>query len=396
MPALVSGREGCVWAAGFLTVALIIVATGFTSVDPDSALYAGMAERLSQEPVARWVAPEWWDFWPDAHMTGLFREHPSGVFWAPALLARLGVPAEQGAYVIGSLAGLLSLLLIGVVVNRVATRDDARAVVILLQLMPVAFIFRIRANHEYPMLLCLLVVILGLDGLKRTPAAWWLVAAGITMGLLVKGVFVSLVLLGASLWIAADPRRDGTSARRQWAGLAAAVAFAAVIAAIYDLVYLRATGQTFWLAYWERQLGPITIATPWQDAQAALARLSFYVSRLLWHPAPWSLVLVWVGVTRFSGVSGLPRHERRALGVALAFVVFALVILSLPSRFAERYAFSPTFVVATLGAIAARRAWPVLGDSLARLDRLVPALPAVLWTVLAIGRLTIGPYLPRI
>ena len=37
----------------------------------------------------RWLAPEWWGFWPDAQMTGLFREHPAGVFLLPAALGPL-------------------------------------------------------------------------------------------------------------------------------------------------------------------------------------------------------------------------------------------------------------------------------------------------------------------
>ncbi len=396
MPGLVSAREGLIWTVGFLLVAAIIVGTGFSSADPDSSLYAGIAERLSQEPLARWVAPEWWGFWPEAHMTGLFREHPAGVFWAPAALARLaGVPAVQGAYVVGALAGLLSLLLLGVLVDRVASRPDARAVLVLLQVMPVAFIFRIRANHEYPMLLCLLLVIVGLDGLRRSAWQWWLVAAGITGGLLIKGVFVSLILFGAALWLVADPLRTGHGIRRQWIGLAGAVGAAALVAAGYDLLHVRATGEPFWSAYWARQLGPITIMSPWQDAAAVVSRLGFYLTRLLWHPAPWSLALVWLGVRRFGAWRDLPLRQRRGLAVSLAFVLLAIIVLILPSRYAERYAFSATFVVGTLGAIAARRAWPSLGEGISRLDRFVPALPAVVWTVLAVARLALGPYLPR-
>ena len=92
----------------------------------------------------------------------------------------------------------------------------------------------------------------------------------------------------------------------------------------------------------------------------------------------------------------LPALERRALGAALAFVVIATLILCLPSRFAERYAFSPTFVIGTLGALAARRTWRPIADGLSALDRAVPALPALIWIALAVGRLTIGGYLPRI
>ena len=88
-------------------------------------------------------------------------------------------------------------------------------------------------------------------------------------------------------------------------------------------------------------------------------------------------------------------HERRALTAAVAFVVLAVALLSLPGRYAERYAVSATFVVSAVGAVAAQRTSPSLArDRRSRPDG--PALPAVIWTVLAIGRLLLGPYLPRI
>ena len=83
---LISTRESVAWAVCLIILAAVLVGTGFTSTDPDSALYAGLAERLAQEPLSRWFAPEWWGFWPEAQMTGLFREHPAGVLLLPAAL----------------------------------------------------------------------------------------------------------------------------------------------------------------------------------------------------------------------------------------------------------------------------------------------------------------------
>ena len=84
------------WTAAFVLVAALIVATHFSSTDPDSQLYASISGRLSEEPVSHWIAPEWWDFWPETHMTGLFREHPAGVFLVPVALSRLGIPGRAG------------------------------------------------------------------------------------------------------------------------------------------------------------------------------------------------------------------------------------------------------------------------------------------------------------
>ena len=90
--------ELVVWAALFVVVAALLVLTGFASDDPDSALYANLSARLAGEPPSRWIAPEWWGYWDS---TGLFREHPAGVFFLPTALSRLGIPPVQAAYIVG-------------------------------------------------------------------------------------------------------------------------------------------------------------------------------------------------------------------------------------------------------------------------------------------------------
>jgi len=44
---------------------------------------------------------------------------------------------------------------------------------------------------------------------------------------------------------------------------------------------------------------------------------------------------------------------------------------------------------------AACYAWPAVPAFVARLDRRIPALPALLWLVLIVARLGLGPLLPR-
>jgi hypothetical protein len=230
--ALVPRRDAVVWAASFLLVAALLVAVQFTSSDGDSDLYAGLSGRLSLEPVSRWVAPEWWGFWPEAEMTGLFREHPAGALIIPAALVRLGVPGAQAAYVVGIGAGLAALLMIGWLLARVVERDDARAALVLLQLMPVAFLFRIRANHEYLMLVGLLVVLVGLEWVRESRWAFALVAIGMAGALLVKGVFVVLTMTGAVLWVLFDPAGNGRSRVRPMVAVLAGVAFTAMVAIV--------------------------------------------------------------------------------------------------------------------------------------------------------------------
>ena len=125
----------------------------------------------------------------------------------------------QAAYIVGIAAGLACLLLAAHLVTGVTSREDGRLALVLLQLMPVAFIFRIRANHEYPMLLCLLLMLIGLDGVRRSWRHVWIAPVALTAALLVKGVFVVIPLLAAGLWILAQSAarsadRSGGRSRR--------------------------------------------------------------------------------------------------------------------------------------------------------------------------------------
>jgi 4-amino-4-deoxy-L-arabinose transferase-like glycosyltransferase len=395
---MLTRRELLTWAALFLIVSALLVVTRFASDDPDSALYANISAKLADLPASRWIAPEWWGFWDSQ---GLFREHPAGVFLLPTALSRLGIPPVQAAYIVGIGAGLGSLLLIGWIVSRIGTPAEGRAMLVLLPLMPVAFLFRIRANHEYPMLFCLLLVLVGLDGVRRS--SWWwsvLVAIAFTAALLVKGVFIALIFLAAGLWILINPTCAPGSILRPIVACLFACAVMAGVGVAYDRAYLNLTGQHFWGPYWERQLGPLTIATPIEGATTLVEHVVFYVSRLLWHAAPWSFAafaIAWkcrksLGKMWHTGAD----RPKRGLVFAVAFVTLAVALLSPSSRFAERYGFYATYALGTLGALAAWRAWPAVSRVVTSLDQRLPSFPALLWFALIVGRLVIGPFLPRI
>jgi 4-amino-4-deoxy-L-arabinose transferase-like glycosyltransferase len=392
-PTLLTRRERLAWIAGFLLIAGLLVITRFTSVDADSVRYATISSVLSTLPVERWVAPEWWGLSPDNPLTGYFLEHPAGLFLIPAALGKLGVPRDQAPYIFGVAAGLAALVLSAQLVARLTSVAAGRAALVLLQIMPVAFVFRVRDNHEYPMLVCLLLTLIGLDRVARSwrGAAW--VTIGLTAALLIKGVFVVLVLMGAGLWILINPTRG--SRTRQISACAAGLVVMAAVGFAYDVWYAHVTGGPFWRAYWERQLAPMDVESPFGEAWAFARHLGFYAVRLLFHPAPWSVALLWVAWRRTRLADQSP-EARRGLFFVLAFTACSVLLLSLASRFAERYAFSASYLIGAAGAAVAYVAWPAVTRALARLDARVPALPAVVWVVLAALRLVVGPWLPRL
>jgi 4-amino-4-deoxy-L-arabinose transferase-like glycosyltransferase len=397
MTGLLSRREITIWAALFLVISAWLVAIGFASDDPDSALYAELSARLAQGSPSRWIAPEWWGQWDTE---GLFREHPAGVFVVPTVLGAIGVPGVQAAYIVGILAGLASVVVIAHLVSGITTRTDARAVLVCLQLMPLASIFRIRANHEYPMLVCLLVAIVGADAVRRSWRWVWVTPVALTAALLVKGVFVLVPIIAVSLWIVLNPRQEQGSPWRPITTFAVAGVLMALTAQIYDAAYIRLTGEAFWGPYWARQLAPLTIATPVDGGSTLAHHIAFYAVRLLWHPAPWSLALLAAAWAHRRSLASdwqrLPARSARGLAFAIGCAAAIVLLLSPASRFAERYIFSANYLVAAAGIVVALHHWPRLRRVLSDLDGRVPALAAWTWFVLMALRVVVGPFLPRV
>jgi hypothetical protein len=155
----------------------------------------------------------------------------------------------------------------------------------------------------------------------------------------------------------------------------------------------------FWAGYWRRQLGPVADAAPGAGALPLVYHAFFYLAHLAWLSAPWGAGLLAAavgGVRRWREAwRAQPAALRGATLFALAFAGAAIVMLSPSGRFAERYLFSPIFVSAAIGLAVACRTWPAIPVTVAQIERRVPYLPIALWLLLIVGRLGLGPLLPR-
>ena len=369
--------ETLAWALVLVVAALALGRLGYEARDPDSRLYAEIAARMAAQPVSTWIAPTCPPGW---YLTGLFREHPVGIHVLPALLIRLGYPAGQAAFLANALYQVLSLVLLQRLAATLAPGLEARALGWMVQLLPIAFTFRIRANHEQAVLLCLLLALLGVDRARRHRALGLAAVAGLVGLLLVKGVLVVMGLGACALWVLLVRPDDDPRASRApavWTLLAAVLAVAAT-AWVYEQMYERATGQEFWSIYLARQLGAAAVDQSAAGFAHKAANLFWYLARVVWFPFPWSLTLaaaVWKSRGRTAGAPG----SRSALVFVLWLTVFYLAAFSLSDRRADRYIFPVYYAVGAAGAVAALRGWSRLHDLAFRLDRVF--VPAAVWIV---------------
>jgi hypothetical protein len=367
-------------AVGWAALALL----GSRSRDPDSRLYAEIAARMSTAPAAGWIAPE---FPPGWFMSGRFREHPVGLFVPAALLAKAGYPAADAAYALNALYQVLTLVLLQCLAAVLVDGLEARALGWLLQLLPIAFTYRVRANQEQAVLLCLVAALLGTAWSRRSPRWAALTTAALVGLLLVKGLLAVFGPALCALFILAarrDTVQPAQPERAAWAGLVVAVAAMAGAALLYELLYRLATGEPFWTIYISRQLGPAAVARDGSLALGKAYNFVWYLGRVAWFAFPWSLTLLaseWYWRRprgRESTDAGPGAGPARAGATFVAGMVLLYVgLFSLSDRLADRYIFPAYYAVGCAGAVAAVRMFPRFRRFVERLDR--PWVPAAVW-----------------
>jgi 4-amino-4-deoxy-L-arabinose transferase-like glycosyltransferase len=354
-----------------------------------------MAARMSEAPVAGWIAPA---FPPGWYMSGPFREHPAGLLVPAAALARLGYPAPQAAYAMNALYQVLTIVLVQRLAATLVPGLEARALGWIVQLLPIAFTFRIRANHEQALLLCLVAALYGTERARSRPRFALLAVAGLVGLLLVKGVLAVFGPALCALWLLSrrlTASRPAPPDRAAWLGLVAGVVAMGLTAGAYEHLYRLATGQPFWSFYLSRQLGVAAAAGDHTGLLAKAGNLVWYLGRVVWFPFPWSLALFLAAwrARRLPArlVSASSSSARGALAgglFAVATVVLYLGLFSLSDRRADRYIFPVYYAVGAAGGVAALRASTRLRRLAFALDR--PWVPAAVWVVAFAAHLFAG------
>jgi 4-amino-4-deoxy-L-arabinose transferase-like glycosyltransferase len=396
------------WIAALAASFLLLALFQFRSGDPDSNVYAGISARLAAEPFVRWIAPEWWGQWD---FTGPFREHPIGIFVLPALAGRLGYPPPQAAYAVHGLFQAVSIVLVQLIAVQLVSRRDARALGWIVQLMPIAFVFRIRANQEYAVLAGILLALLATERSRARPAWAWLTALGFAWALLVKGVFGFLVPIACGVWLVAAEWSDraGAGAGRSgkngasrravpWVALTSVLLVAPILTVTYEWAYRAVTGDSFLAFYTGPRLRPDAVAGGAIDR--AGYNIVWYTARLVWYAFPWSVVALaafgmWVlgARNRREMVSSADEGAVRALAFATVASFILIVLFSFSDRRADRFIFPAYYFMAAAGGIVAIRSSPALSRVANRLDR--PWIPAACWMALFLLRLGTGSHLPQ-
>jgi 4-amino-4-deoxy-L-arabinose transferase-like glycosyltransferase len=283
---------------------------------------------------------------------------------------------------------VLTLVFLARLAGALVGEREARALAWVLQLLPLAFAYRVRANHEQPLVMFLAAALLGLEHARRDPRWSLLTVAGLLGLLLVKGVLAAPAFLVCLAWVALRPRG-------RWPWLALALSAAAAIAAVaaYEAAYRAVTGESFLATYLGRQILTGHVRNPLDRLGGYAYAFVWYFARVVWFAFPWSLV----------ALASLPRLVTdRAAGprggwIALATTAVYLLLFSASERRAERYLFPAYYAVAMAGALAAAGRFPRFARLVGKVDGLGPwAAPALFVLLFALHLAGGWLHLPRI
>jgi len=376
-------RQAFFWCGAIAVAALLLVANDYRSRDPDSSLYARLSGELAEEPLSAWIAPEWRGAW---NQEGLFREHPVGILLPSVVLIRAGVPAAQAAYIVNMLYQAAVIALIPLVAGVLVKGFEARTLAWVLQLLPVSFVYRIRGNQEHPLLMCFLAVIYATERARTHPA--WIALTVVAFGflVLVKGAFARFTIVAAALWLLIVPAPAGSTDRWAWMGLAGAALASVLMMTGYEALYVRTTGESFLEFYRATRLGQSIQLTDPRVVPHALVNAGWYLLRLAWFAAPWSLVaFAVIGIWLRAALQGRATEQferassRGILWVVLTTVVFIAVLSPALVR-AERFIFPAYFALGAVGVVTAIRSFARAGRLALRADQYT-WLPVAVWMV---------------
>jgi hypothetical protein len=390
--------EWLVWGSVLAVAAVLLIVVNVRALDSDSSLHIGLVERLNTLPVSRWIAPEWWGLWG---FQGLYREHPIGILIPPLILSKLGFPASQAPFLANALYQVLSLVIIQNIAATVVPAVEARSLSWMLQLIPIAFTYRIRANHEQAVLLLFFVALWSIEK-SRKDARWIsLLVFSTTAAVLVKGVFAAWLFIGCAAWLLIVRNKDNAQPRerfrnrlrldlRAWAGLA--ISFVAVLGVVagYEFLYRQTAHESFLAVYFARQIGAAAVARGPSYVIQKLFSLAFYGGRLLWFAFPGSLAVL-VAIWKRCRREPLSERTRQAFVFSVGVSMLYVLLFSLSDRHADRYIFPAYYLFASCGMIWATHQSAWLHRIIERWDRHHQVLTPLLWLTLFCLNLASGP-----
>lgn len=360
-------RPAAIYALALVVLCAIVTIFPYEYFDSDSSCYSSISQKLASRPLGEWCAPQWWGHGGNH---GLFRDHPPGIFWLPALMVRLGVKGNIAALCANYIYLLLGLFFLFKLTSHWTNAAFGWGAVFGLVVTPIFLQYLIRANQEHPLNLAVLA---GAYGLSRSGESWrykGLYVLALVFAVFIKGIgALTLFFLGIVYWIIISRKRT------TFRFLVFSYGLALAAAVIFEFWFWQITRTNFWPSYFLFQKGQ-TLKEMFNPFRFIYSFV-WYAARSLWFSFPWALMAVYGGIR-------LKAKKLHVFDIPLMkFLFFGSLVItlffSLFERKADRYIFSVYVFLVVLGVFMLLRLKPRLVQFIADREKWLPlVLSAVL------------------
>lgn len=281
------------WFISFLLASYFLTLKNFRSESNDSNYYNELVVRYHNQDWKTVFTPKWgeniYGFDPSTYM----RDQLPGQTLMGIALTKMGVPATHALYILEMAFQILSIFLFVQIAQYFWEQKKATILFYSLLLIPMAFSYNIRANHESGIMFCSLLALY--SGLKMGHSSKWIILAALaSFGLLwIKGPFFifGFILMTIGYFYSQEKNKSSLTLL---AAYFLSIVFILISAICFELVTRKLTGTSFFLEFWSIQIQQRAIGLTQKHHFIIQKMINFYYyfSHYLAYALPWSLLLI--------------------------------------------------------------------------------------------------------
>ena len=342
-------RDVLIWISVVTIFAIVLSKVDYRARENDSRLYTKFLQQISQRPFSKIVEVHWVKSHYMDRTSPYVRDHLIGQFIVPYAMVKLGIDASNALYLFNTIIQIGWLYLLFYLV-RLFTGSSHEDLLLWGMLLPPAWVYALRANHEQPLLFCTLLAIVA--GVKLGDNWRWigLVIVSVLWAFLIKGFGFMMVPIAFGTTFIINHFKMTTEF---WSKLIISIVLVTLSLGLcaygYEQWFYSLTGESFFEAYWRIQIvGRSLDGNTGFNVLGKLYNSYYYFSRILAYSAPWSLMFLGIVFwKRAEFALWWTSNSKLVLSFSI-YIIINILIFSLIDRKASRYLFPAYFLAYAL------------------------------------------------
>ena len=348
-----NNRVAITWTLVFLLLSILMVKVNYVARENDTRLYTIFLKQLDEKPLSDIIKLEWQgkSVYSEKE-TPYVRDHLIGQFFVPLTLTKVGIPSSHALYITNTLYKILSIILLYLIATNVFSKKISALTTILVQLTPINFNYLMRANHEPPLLLLVLLIIYACLGLRTRKQYYLLIFICFHFCFLIKGIsFLPIIPLTFICYLALNYKEEKREVAKGFLTLSFLSLSVLATAAFYEYLFRMKTGFPFFEQYFKLQVVQRTLDIESHSPLLIqkIKNLTYYSSRLLSYSLPWTLIPIYylIKKDRFNNYT---KSQLNFLAMLVLCSLSYVLIFSTADRLASRYIF-PSYYLFSMASI---------------------------------------------